>query len=156
MFPRQIHLLLPRNCSEDVDGPTTVKFIYDILVEGFHSLDDQVLIEFDNSPTGRTINKCVSVIYEQTWRCQIHYNDDPEQVLQDSQLWSRIYGIHLPMATRKSIAGCYRRLDITGDPDIDSDYSRDFDGLLVYLRHNFGQCYTFDSMNNKFIHIDTE
>ena len=155
MVPCHIHLLLPIN-SEDVDGPTTVEFIYDVLNEGFHMLDDKVQIEYDHSPNYRTQNKCVSVVYENTWRCQIHFNDDKEQVLQDSQLWSRIYGIRLPLASRKNIAGCYRRLDISCDPDVKGDYSCDFDALLLYLRHTFGQCYTFDSLNNKFIHNDTE
>jgi hypothetical protein len=155
MFPCQIHLLLSPT-SEDVDGPTTVEFIYDVLVDGFHLLDDKVLIEFDTTPNRQTISKCVSVIYDHIWRCQIHFNDDKAQVLQDSQQWSRIYGMNLPIAARKDIAGCYRRLDITCDPDPDRDYSRDFDALLLYLRHTFGQCYTFDSTNNKFIHIDNE
>ena len=155
MFPCQIHLLLSPS-SEDVDGQTTLEFIYDVLVDGFHSMDDKVLIEFDSAPSRQAMNKCVSVTYEHTWRCQICFNDDKERVLQDSQLWSRIYGISLPISTRKNIAGCYRRLDITCDPDPSGDYSRDFDALLLYLRHTFGQCYTFDSMNNTFTHVDTE
>lgn len=155
MLPCHIHILLPSN-NLDVDGETIVEFIHDILIDGFHLLDDKVLVEFDSSPNWQPQKKSVSVIYDNTWRCQIYVNDDQAQVAKDSQHWSRTFGTDLQLATQKNIVRCCRRLDISCDPDPNNDYLNDFDALLLYLRNTFGPCYTFDSISNKFLHHDTD
>lgn len=153
--PCQMHLLLPPS-TDDVDGETTLAYIHEVVVEGFQFLDDKVIVEIDNSPRWQLQSGCVSVIYENTWRCEICLNDQRDQVLSDSQLWSRIYGTGLPKSTQTEIAMCYRRLDITCDPDPHNDYFPDFEALLLYIRHTFGNCFIFNSTHNEFTHLETE
>jgi hypothetical protein len=150
MTPYQMHLLLP--ADNETDEQTVMEYIYDILVEAFDVTDDQVDVEYDiasNNENNQQIHT-VSVIYESTWRCQIHFNDK-STVLRASQQWSRQHATEYSAVEKIHIAQCSRRLDIISDPDPQHDYNDDFMALSDYVRNMLGSSYCFDPIRNIFL-----
>ena len=158
MMPCQYHILIPHR--DGVEGETTLEFIHNELIDLLSSVDDQVHIELISSPKSQTERKCVSVIFENNWGCQIFFNDDKATIVNDSQHWSQTHGINFPISIQHNLARYCRRLDISCDPDPENDYFRDFDSLLLHLENNLATreqvCHTFDSVNNRFLPHDLD
>ena len=150
-MPYQIHLLLlPREIIE-LDGQTIMEQIYTAFIEGFDLTDDLVEVEFEHALHSPQNQHCVSITYDNEWRCQIRFNDTTPQVQREAQLWSQLYAAELPIAERNWIASCSRRLDITTDPDPQRDYFDDYISLIDHLRLTLAPCYIFDREHNEFI-----
>jgi hypothetical protein len=150
-MPYHIHLLLlPKNIIE-LDGQTIMGQMYTAIIEGFDLTDDIVEVEFEHALHSPQHQHCVSITYDNEWRCQIRFNDTAPQVQREAQFWSQLYATELPIGERDWIASCRRRLDITTDPDPQSDYFDDFISLIDHLRLTFSPCYIFDRNQNEFI-----
>ena len=150
-MPYHIHLLLlPTNIIE-LDGLTIMELIHNAFIEGFDLTDDMVLVEFEHAMNNPRNQHCVSITYDNEWRCQIHFNDSSWQVQREAQQWSQQYATELPIIERNRIATCTRRLDITTDPDPQRDYFDDFIALIDHLRLTLAPCYIFDRRQNEFL-----
>lgn len=150
-MPYQIHvLLLPRDIIE-LDGQTIMEQIYNAFIEGFDLTDDIVEVEFEHALHSPQNQHCVSITYDNEWRCQIRFNDTTLQVQREAQLWSQLYAAELPIEERNWIASCSQRLDITTDPDPQRDYFDDYISLIDHLRLTLAPCYIFDREQNEFI-----
>lgn len=150
-MPYHIHLLmLPMNVIE-LDGLTTMELIYNAFIEGFDLTDDIVAVEFEHALDNPHNQHCVSVTYDNEWRCKIMLNDNIWQVQREAQQWSQQYATELPMGERLRIGTCIRRLDITTDPDPHRDYFDDFIALIDHLRLTLAPSYIFDKMHNEFL-----
>jgi hypothetical protein len=150
-MPYYIHLLmLPMNVIE-LDGLTTMELIYNAFIEGFDLTDDIVAVEFEHASNNPQSQHCVSVTYDNEWRCQIMLNDNIWQVQREAQQWSQQYATELPMGERLRIGTCTRRLDIMTDPDPHRDYFDDFIALIDHLRLTLAPCYIFDKRHNEFL-----
>lgn len=150
-MPYHIHLLLlPTNIIE-LDGLTIMEIIYNAFIEGFDLTDDIVLVEFEHAMNNRHSQHCISVTYDNEWRCQMHFNDNVWQVQREAQLWSQRFAREIPNTERNRIATCTRRLDITTDPDPDRDYFDDFIALIDHLRLTLAPCYIFDRTQHEFL-----
>lgn len=150
-MPYHIHLLLlPTNLIE-LDGLTIMELIYNAFIEGFDLTDDIVLVEFEHAVNNPHNQHCVSITYENAWRCQIRFNDNALQVQREVRRWSQRYAMEIPISERNRIATCTRRLDITTDPDPQRDYFDDFIALIDHLRLTLAPCYIFDRRQNEFL-----
>ena len=135
----------------ELDGQTIIELIYNACIEGFDLTDDIVLVEFEHAMNNPRNQHCVSITYDNEWRCQIYFNDNVWQVQREAQLWSQRYASELPLIERNRIATCTRRLDILTDPDPQRDYFDDFIALIDHLRLTLAPCYIFDRRQNEFL-----
>jgi hypothetical protein len=135
--------------SADVDVETTLTYICTILREIFGMTRDNVVIALE--PLHRDRRMAVSVIYDETWRCQIYVNDDKEQVLSDSRNWCNLYGADLSNEDIKEIVKCHRTLDLYCDPDREHIYDQEFEELTKFLQLNFKSRYSFDPSQHSFV-----
>jgi hypothetical protein len=152
MTPYQMHILLP--ADNDIDRDTIMKHVHDSCLEGFDSplVKDSVVAEctVTTNPRSGQERHTVSILYNGTWRCQIHYNDAVDIVPYDSQQWSALHASEYPMKDQVRIAQCFRRLDIESDPDPHHDKYDDFYTLSDHVCRYLGPCYSFDSIQNQF------
>jgi hypothetical protein len=135
------HLLLPQTHA---DAQTVVEFVYEILVDGFRFMDDDVTVEMDP----RTL--AVTLTFDQEWCCRIRWNEAPE-VLRDSILWAQRHAMDRSDDERQQIASCAQRLEIDSDPDPDREFYDDYLTLVEHLQVTFDPSWTFDLSQGEFI-----
>lgn len=135
------HLLLPQTYA---DAQTVIEFVYEILVDGFRFMDDDVTVEMNP----RTLT--VTLTFDQDWVCRIRWNDGLE-VLRDSQLWAQRHAMDRPHEERQQIASVAQRLEIDSDPDPEREFYDDYLTLVEHLQVTFDPSWTFDLTQGEFI-----
>lgn len=135
---------------DDVDVETTLTYICSLLRETFSTTRDNDNVVIALEPLHRDLRMAVSVIYDETWRCQIHVNDDTEQELFESRNWCKSHGTDLSNEDKQEIVKCTRRLDLYCDPDREHIYDNEFDMLIQFLQLTFKSRYAFDPILNRF------
>lgn len=135
-------LLLP---PTHADAYTVMEFVYEILLDGFRFLDDDVQVDMDLRTRTVTLRFAPAA-----WCCRLRWNDGPE-VLRDSQIWAQRHAIDRPDDERQRIASCAQRLEIDSDPDLEREFYDDFLTLVEHLRVTFDPSWTFDMTQGEFI-----
>lgn len=138
-----------RNCcllpaEEIMDVEAKLIYIYNVLVElvDLHeSSFSRVAIEYDR----------VSVICDETWKCQIYLNDDREKLLLEHMNWIKMYGGHLKKEDQQNMLSSFPRLDLICDPDEEGDFEGDYQAITEYLRLVLRIQYSFDPIKRRFI-----
>jgi hypothetical protein len=135
------HLLLP---PTHADPQTVIEFVYEILVDGFRFLDDDVTVDMD--PRTRT----VTLHFDPEWSCRIRWNDAPE-VRRDAQIWAQRHAMDRPDDERQQIAACAQRLEMDTDPDPEREFCDDYLALVEHLQVTFELSWTFDLTQGEFL-----
>jgi hypothetical protein len=134
---------------DDIDVDTTLEYIHRILIEIFDMSSDNVVVELETLQG--TDEMAVSVIFDETWRCQIYVNDNVQQVQLESANWINLYGANLSHDARQDILACQRRFDLYPDPDEEHIYDIKFDVLTDYLQRNYSSRYSFNLTQHVFV-----